>query len=295
MINYTLKQLYSFEAVVRTKSFTKASKELFITQPAVYMQIQKLTENIGADLIQTNGKVIIPTFIGKKLYQTCIEIIDKLENSHSEIQQTLDPEAGHLQIAVATTTNSFISFVLAKFKKQYPRMSFYLDVTNRESLLNKLTNSEADLIIMGEPPTDMPLITQPFMVNPLIAIAHPDHPLLSKKHNTIKDLTNETLITRERGSGTRITIERIIGMKLTSDIEINSNEAIIQAVQAGLGIGFVSKHTVKLELENNVIKQLNIDKFPVTRHWYIVHNSKNKLSPIAQRFKEFIVENGDLQ
>jgi DNA-binding transcriptional LysR family regulator len=295
MINYTLKQLYSFEAVVRTKSFTKASKELFITQPAVYMQIQKLTDNIGTDLIQTNGKVIMPTFIGKKLYQTCIEIIDKLEKSHSEIQQTLDPEAGHLQIAVATTTNSFISHVLAKFKKQYPRMSFYLDVTNRESLLNKIQNSEVDLIIMGEPPTELPLTTQPFMENPLIAIANPDHPLLSKNHNTIKDLTNETLITRERGSGTRTTIERIIGMKLTSDIEINSNEAIIQAVQAGLGIGFVSKHTVKLELENNVIKQLNIDKFPVTRYWYVVHNSKNKLSPIAQRFKEFIVENGDLQ
>ena len=291
MINYTIKQLYSFEAVVRTKSFTKASKELFITQPAVYMQVKKLTDNIGSDLIQTNGKVIIPTFIGKKLYQTCVEIIDKLEKSHSEIQQTLDPEAGHLQIAVATTTNSFISHVLAKFKKQYPRMSFYLEVTNRESLLKKLKNSEADLIIMGEPPTDMPLITQPFMENPLIAIAHPEHPLLAKKRNTIKDLTNETLITRERGSGTRITIERIIGMKLSSDIEINSNEAIIQAVQAGLGIGFVSKHTVKLELENNVIKQLDIDKFPITRYWYIVHNSKNKLSPIAQRFKDFIVEN----
>ncbi|WPE16969.1 LysR family transcriptional regulator [Candidatus Thioglobus autotrophicus] len=291
MINYTLKQLYSFEAVVRTKSFTRASKELFVTQPAVYMQIQQLTKNIGADLINTKGKTVTPTYIGKMFYQTCIDVIDTLEKSKLDIDQTLDPEAGHLQIAVATTTNSFVSHILAKFKKKYPRMSFYLDVTNRESLLKKLNNSEVDLIIMGEPPTDMPLITQPFMENPLIAIAHPEHPLLKNNKNTIKNLTNETLITREQGSGTRITIERIIGMQLNSDIEINSNEAIIQAVQAGLGIGFVSKHTVKLELENNVIKQLNIDKFPITRHWYIVHNSKNKLSPIAERFKKFIVEN----
>jgi hypothetical protein len=88
---------------------------------------------------------------------------------------------------------------------------------------------------------------------------------------------------REQGSGTRITIERVLGMKFNSEIEINSNEAIIEAVQAGLGIGFVSKHTVKLELENSIIKQLNIDKFPITRHWHTVHSNKTELSPIAQR------------
>ena len=291
MINYTLKQMYSYEAVIRLKSFTKAGQELYITQPAVYMQVKQLQENLGSELINIQGKSIKPTFIGQKFYQTSLEVIEKLEQSKADIEQTLDPEAGHLQIAVATTTNSFVSHILAKFKKKYPRMSFYLEVTNRESLLKKLGNNEADLIIMGEPPTDMPLITQPFMENPLIAIAHPEHPLLKNQKNTIKNLTNETLITREQGSGTRITIERIIGMRLNSDIEINSNEAIIQAVQAGLGIGFVSKHTVKLELENNVIKQLNIDKFPIARHWYVVHNSKNKLSPIAERFKKFIVEN----
>ena len=294
MINYTLKQLYSFEAVIRTKSFTKASKELYVTQPAVYMQIKQLSKNIGSDLIRTNGKVIIPTFIGKKLYQTCLEVISTLESSHSEIEQTLNPESGHLQIAVATTTNSFVSRILAKFKNKYPQMTFHLEVTNRKLLLEKLNNHSADLVIMGEPPSDLPLETQPFMENPLIAIAHPDHPLLANKKNSIKTLVKETLITREQGSGTRITIERITGMKFNSDIEINSNEAIIEAVQAGLGIGFVSKHTVKLELENDIIKQLNVDNFPITRHWYVVHHSKNKLSPIAQRFKDFIIDNSDL-
>ena len=291
MINYTLKQLYSFEAVVRLKSFTKASKELFITQPAVYMQIQQLTQNIGSDIINTKGKTVTPTFIGTKLYQTCLEVINILEQTKSDIEQTIDPDAGHLQIAVATTTNSFVSRILAKFKAQYPKMTFYLEVTNRKLLLEKLNNNTADLIIMGEPPVEMDLETQPFMENPLIAIAHPEHPLLNNDNNTIKDLTNETLITREQGSGTRITIERITGMEFNSDIQINSNEAIIEAVQAGLGIGFVSKHTVKLELENGIIKQLNAEKFPITRHWYVVHNKQSKLSPIAARFKAFIIEN----
>ena len=290
MINYTLKQLYSFEAVVRLKSFNKDSKELFITQPAVYMQIQQLTKNIGSDLINTNGKVITPTFIGKKFYRTCIDVIEKLEQSKSDIEQTLDPESGHLQIAVATTTNSFVSRILAKFKNQYPKMTFHLEVTNRKFLLEKLIKNTADLVIMGEPPLEMKLETVPFMENPLIAIAHPEHPLLKNKNNTINTLNKETLITRENGSGTRITIERITGMRFNSDIEINSNEAIIEAVQAGLGIGFVSKHTVKLELESGVIKQLNAEKFPITRHWYVVHNNKNTLSPIAQRFKDFIIK-----
>ncbi|SMN11500.1 RuBisCO operon transcriptional regulator CbbR [uncultured Candidatus Thioglobus sp.] len=291
MINYTLKQLTSFEAVVRLKSFTKASKELNITQPAVYMQIQQLTQNIGSELLNVKGKAISPTFIGKKLYQTCLDVIARLEQGQAEIEQTLDPEAGHLQIAVATTTNSFVSRVLAKFKKQYPKMTFHLEVTNRKLLLEKLDNHNNDLIVMGEPPADMLLITKPFMENPLIAIAHPDHPLLKNKQNSIKTLNQETLITREQGSGTRITIERVLGMKFNSEIEINSNEAIIEAVQAGLGIGFVSKHTVQLELKNGIIKQLNVDRFPITRHWHVVHSAKTKLSPIAQKFKAFIIEN----
>ncbi|BBB22835.1 transcriptional regulator, LysR family [Abyssogena phaseoliformis symbiont OG214] len=288
MINYTLKQLYSFEAVIRLSSFTKASKELNITQPAVYMQIQQLQKNIGSYLVNIKGKSIHPTFIGKKLYQTCLEVINKLEQTKSDIEQTLDPDSGHLQIAVATTTNSFISRVLAKFKRQYPKMTFHLEVTNRKLLLEKLNNNETDLVVMGEPPSDMPLITQPFMENPLIAIVHPKHPLLANNHNTIKTLMHETLITREQGSGTRITIERITGMQFNSNIEINSNEVTIKAVQAGLGIGFVSKHTVKLELQSGIIKQLNVEKFPITRHWHVVHNN-NKLSPIAKRFKAFII------
>lgn len=295
MINYTLKQLYSFEAVVRLKSFTKASKQLNITQPAVYMQIQQLQQNIGIELVNIQGKTVSATFIGKRLYQTCLDVIEKLEQSQSDIEQILDPKAGHLQIAVATTTNAFVSRILAKFKKQYPKMTFHLEVTNRKALLDKLTNNATDLVIMGEPPSDMPLITQPFMENPLICIAHPEHHLLKNKKNSIKALKKETLITREQDSGTRITIERIAGMQFNSDIEINSNEAIIEAVQAGLGIGFVSKHTVKLELQNGIIQQLAVEKFPITRYWYVVHNAKNQLSPMAAGFKEFIIQNSNLK
>jgi len=291
MINYTLKQLYSFEAVVRLAGFTSASKELHITQPAVYMQVQQLQKNIGAKLFDINGKTITPTFIGKKIYETAVRAINVVENSKLEIEQNLNPDSGHLQIAVATTANSFVSRLLSRFKKEYPKMTFYIDVTNRHALLDNLKNNNADLVIMGEPPKNIPLISSAFMKNPLIAIAHPDNELLNKKKISIKDLNKETLLTREIGSGTRITIERFTGLDFSSDIQINSNEAIVEAVQAGLGIGFVSKHSVSLQLKNNIIKQLNVAPFPIIRQWHIVHHAEAELSPIARRFKQFVIEN----
>jgi len=291
MINYTLKQLYSFEAVVRLGGFTSASKELHITQPAVYMQVQQLQKNIGAKLFNINGKTITPTFIGKKIYETAVRAINVVENSKLEIEQNLNPDSGHLQIAVATTANSFVSRLLSRFKKEYPKMTFYIDVTNRHSLLDNLKNNNADLVIMGEPPKNIPLISSAFMKNPLIAIAHPDNELLTKKKISIKDLNKETLLTREIGSGTRITIERFTGLDFNSDIQINSNEAIVEAVQAGLGIGFVSKHSVSLQLKNNIIKQLDVAPFPIIRQWHIVHHAEAELSPIARRFKQFVIDN----
>jgi DNA-binding transcriptional LysR family regulator len=291
MINYTLKQLYSFEAVVRLGGFTSASKELHITQPAVYMQVQQLQKNIGAKLFNINGKTITPTFIGKKIYETAVKAINVVENSKLEIEQSLNPNSGHLQIAVATTANSFVSNLLSKFKKEFPKMTFYMDVTNRHALLDNLKNKNADLVIMGEPPKNIPLISKAFMKNPLIAIVHPDNELLSKKNISIKDLSKETLLTREISSGTRITIERFTGLDFNSDIQINSNEAIVEAVQAGLGIGFVSKHSVSLQLKNNIIKQLDVAPFPIIRQWHIVHHAEAELSPIARRFKQFVIDN----
>ena len=291
MINYTLKQLYSFEAVVRLGGFTSASKELHITQPAVYMQVHQLQKNIGVKLFNINGKTITPTFIGKKIYETAVKAINVVENSKLEIEQSLNPNSGHLQIAVATTANSFVSNLLSKFKKEFPKMTFYMDVTNRHALLDNLKNKNADLVIMGEPPKNIPLISKAFMKNPLIAIVHPDNELLSKKNISIKDLSKETLLTREISSGTRITIERFTGLDFNSDIQINSNEAIVEAVQAGLGIGFVSKHSVSLQLKNNIIKQLDISPFPIIRQWHIVHHAEAELSPIARRFKQFVIDN----
>ncbi|SFV52447.1 RuBisCO operon transcriptional regulator CbbR [hydrothermal vent metagenome] len=288
MIYFNVKQLISFEAVIRLRSFTKAAKKLNLTQPAIYMQVKQLQERVGSDIFTIQGKEVFPTLIGAKVLKASKTIINSLELLSVDIEQTLSPETGHLNIAVATTANSFVSRVLAAFKKKYPKSSFHLEVTNRKSLLEKLEDFQLDFAIMGEPPKELLLESEIIMENPLIVIAHPKHKLVKQKNITLKDLKKEILITREQGSGTRMTIERITDLTFNSDIEINSNEAIVEAVQAGLGIGFVSKHTVRLELENNVIKQLNVINFPITRYWHIVSNQQIQLSPMAKQFKAFI-------
>ena len=293
MINYTLKQLYSFESVVRLGNFALAARELNITQPAVYTQVKQLQTNIGADLIVVRGKHVTPTVVGEKLLVDTKEIIDKLEKSNLYINQMLDPNSGHLNIVVATTANSFISRLLAKFKTENPKMSFHLEITNRSDLLRRIKYAQGDLVIMGEPPKDKNLVCDKFKENHLIAVSHPKHVLVNKKNISIDSLANEALITREADSGTRQTVERITGLPFNSEIEINSNEAITHAVRGGLGIGFVSESTVELELKVGELVKLDIVGFPIIRHWHIVHH-KDKLNPMAKRFKKFVIEHSTM-
>lgn len=290
MVNYTLKQLYSFEAVIRLGSFSKAAKELNLTQPAVYMQIKQLQNSVDNDIFIVNGKQITSTFVGKKILETSKKIINELNSCKLAIEQITSPNSGHLNIAVATTANSFVSRILADFKIENPGITFHLQVLNRLELLQKIKSKQGDFIIMGEPPVDIKMHHEIFMQNPLIAICHPNHSLVKVKNIDISAIQNEVLITREKGSGTRDTIERITGLKFNSEIEINSNEAITHAVRAGLGIGFVSKWTVGLELETKVISNLDLQGFPILRNWHIIRMSDN-CSKIAKKFKDFVIDN----
>jgi DNA-binding transcriptional LysR family regulator len=290
MVNYTLKQLYSFEAVVRLRSFPKAAAELNITQPAVYMQVKQLQDNIGGEIIRIEGKKITTTFLGDKLIVSSKKIIRELEKNKQEITQVLNPESGHLNIAVATTANSFVSGILADFKHKNPKITFNLEILNRSELLGKIKSKQDYIIIMGEPPAEVEDRSVVFKQNPLIAICHPEHRLLKKKKLQIHDLESEVLITREQGSGTRSTIERITGLDFNSNIEINSNEAITHSVRAGLGIGFVSEWTVNLELRAGVVSKLNLPNFPIIRNWHIVYCGDSD-SKVAKKFQKFVLEN----
>lgn len=292
-MNITFRQLQVFEAVAKHLSFTNAAEELFLTQPAVSMQVKQLENAVEIPLYEQLGKSIHLTEAGKLMLRYSTEIRRQLIEAERELNDLKGIEGGLLQISVASTVNYFAARLLAEFCQQHSRIRINLDVTNRASLLEKLEANETDIVLMGSPPDDMELIIEPFMKNPLVIIAPPNHPLVGEKNIPLKKLKNDPLLMREVGSGTRIAMERFFiekkNFKLISTIEMNSNEAIKQSVEAGLGLGIVSLHTIELEKEMGRLKVLDVNSFPIIRQWNIVYKKGKRLSVAAKSFKEFIL------
>ena len=291
-MNVTFRQLKVFEAVARHLSYTQAAQELHLTQPAVSMQIKQLEEQVGLPLFEQLGKKVFLTQAGEEMYHYSRNIAHELSEAEEVLEQLKGVRRGHLVLAVASTANYFATRLLAAFAKQFPEVTFSLDVTNRAVLLQQLERNESDLVIMGRPPADMPLTMEAFMDNPLVVIAPPAHRLVGDKEIPLDDIKDEPFLFRERGSGTRIAMERFFkerGVILKTGMEMASNEAIKQAVEAGLGLGIVSIHTLELELETRRLAVLNVQGFPVLRHWYLVHREGKRLSPVAAEFRRFVL------
>jgi len=295
-MHLTLRQLEVFEAVARRLSFTQAAQELHLSQPAVSMQIKQLESNVGLPLLEQTGKKLFLTEAGREMYQYSRMISEQLEEADSVFEQLKGLERGKLKIAVASTASAFATRMLALYKQNFTGITVQLDVTNRAVLLTQLAENEKELVIMGRPPENQELEFTPFSKNPLVMVASPNH-TLAKHPGTIplSQIQNESFVTREQGSGTRIAIKRFFDehkIKLKTSMEMNENESIKQAVQAELGLGIVSIHTLELELETRKLIILNVEHFPIMRHWYLVHRKNKRLSPAASAFKEFVLTEG---
>jgi DNA-binding transcriptional LysR family regulator len=290
-MHLTLRQLSVFECVARHLSFTKAAEELHLSQPAVSMQVRQLEEAAELPLLEKVGKTLHLTEAGREVFSYARSISQQLNELDDVISDLKGLKGGHLRISVASTANSFATRLLSAFTKSLPGTSFTLDVTNRKSLLDQLANNETDLVIMGKPPEEIELHVTPFLDNPLVVIAPLDHPWVGReKPISLKEIANETFVVREHGSGTRIAMERFFGeqgMKLKTGMEMTSNSAIKSSVEAGLGLGIVSIHTLELELESKHLVVLNVEGLPILRHWHVVHCNK-RLPPIAQAFVDFV-------
>ena len=294
-MNVTFRQLKVFEAVARLLSYTNAAKELYLTQPAVSMQIKQLEENAGLPLLEQIGKKIYLTEAGTEMYHYARKMAQELNETSSIMEQLKGLETGRLEVTVATTANAFATRMLSKFNKEHEGSTVSLDVTNREHLLRQLADNEKDIAIMGRPPEDADLVTEPFADNPLVVVAAPDHPLVGMQPIPLYMLQDQTFVVREKGSGTRTAMQRFFeehNLSITSSMEMNENEAIKQAVQAGMGLGVVSIHTIELELETKRLVILDVEDFPIMRHWYLVHRKEKRLSPITQAFKDFVLSEG---
>lgn len=298
MLHFTLRQLRIFAAAARSQSFTRASQELHLSQPAVSMQIRQLENNIELPLFEQTGRQLFLTDAGRVLYG----YVKRLEDVISEADEVLEGmkglHRGHLRVSVASTANYFVARLLANFSKQYPEVSISLDVTNRERLLKQLADNETDIVIMGEPPTDVDLVAEAFMENPLVAIAAPDHPLAGKHKIALEELAEHRFVQREAASGTRAAITRFFeehGLTVQPGLEMRSNEAIKQAIEAGLGVGMVSLHTLELELETGRIAVLDVEGLPLIRHWYMVQRQGKRHTPVMRSFHDYVLDQAEHQ
>jgi len=290
----TFRQLQIFETIFRLGSFTRAAEELFLTQPTVSMQIKKLTDAIGLPLFEHVGRNVEPTDAGRELYQACRQVFETLANVEMKMADLQGLKRGRLRIGAITTAEYLAPEMLGQFSKEYPGIELALKVTNRESIIERMQANEDDLYIMGQAPKgEFEVITYPFAPNPLVVMASRDHPLVGKKKISMDRISEEYFIMREPGSGIRdVTLKKFSAQGLHPRVrmELSSNEAIKHSVVGGLGLAVLSLHVLTLEGAEGPMAILDVEGFPIMRHWYIVYPKGKELSLAAQAFLDFVID-----
>ncbi len=295
MKNITLRQLKIFEAVARHLSFSRAAEELHLTQPAVSMQVQALEDQAGLPLTEQAGKKVRLTAAGEEVARQARRIAEQLREAGEALAALKGVEAGRLKIGVVSTAKYFAPSLLAEFRRRHPGVEIQLTVHNRGTIVRLLAENEIDLAIMGTPPGEFETVAKAFADHPLVFIAAPGHRLAQKRRIDPQQLAEETLLIREQGSGTRGALERYLvehGVTPGSVMELGSTETIQQAVMAGLGISFISEHTLGLERSVGRLVKLNVSGTPVNRQWRLVHRTDKRLMPAAMAFVDFMNSEG---
>jgi DNA-binding transcriptional LysR family regulator len=293
-MNITLRQLRTFEAVARHASISRAAAEMRLTQPAVSMQVKQLEDQIGLPLIDQIGKRLCLTEAGNELRSYAERMNAQFVDLTAAMDQFRGLERGVLRLAVVSTAIYFLPKLIATFNRQHPGVRISLQVVNRDAVLTALADNQADLAITGQPPEYADIDARYFMDNPLVVIAAPDHKLAGVREIAQGCLENETVLLREPGSGTRAMIERHFSAQKLSyrpGCELSSNEALKQAVQAGLGIGIVPAQTIELELETRRLAVLPVEGFPIIRQWFILQRRDRRASEAVQAFRSLLLSN----
>jgi DNA-binding transcriptional LysR family regulator len=286
-MHITMRQLEVFEAVARLGSFTRAAQALHLSQPSVSMQVRQLAESVDQPLFEQIGKRIFLTQIGEELIRTARAMFDAWQAFERFAGDLRDLRTGRLSIACVTTAGAFMPRVVAPFVERHPGVVVRVEVAARDAVVARLAGNADDLCILDVPPAHFDIALHPFLGNPLVAIAAPDHPLVARKRITLARLASENLLLRERGSGTRMAVERLLrdrGVMPEHGTEAGSNEDIVQAVAAGLGVSVVSRLVLPADPSLVGVAVLRVQDLPGDGAWYAAYPGGKKLSPAAAAF-----------
>jgi LysR family transcriptional regulator, low CO2-responsive transcriptional regulator len=291
----TLRQLQILATAAGTLSFSRTSELLHVTQPAISQQMKQLEELAGLPLFDRVGRRLKLTQAGEELARHARGLLRALDDADDALAALRGLRGGRIRVAVTSTAKYFAPKLIALFMKRHPEVEVRLAVNNREVVIQLVSANEVDLAIMGKPPEQLDTTSVPFADHPLVVIAAPDHPLARRRAVPLEALARETFLVRERGSGTRGAMERFFaahGVDIRIGMEMDSNETIKQAVMAGMGLSFISRHTIGLELAAEALAVVHAQGLPVTRSWNVVHLRSKRLSPAATAFEEFVLDEG---
>lgn len=297
MKNATFRQLRVFTEVARQLSFAKAARSLHLTPPAVTMQVKDLEAQIGLALFERSGRQVSLTTPGEYMLVYARKLLATLKDAEDAAARLKQVQAGSLTIGMVSTAKYFLPRMLAEFRREHQHVEIRLVEGNREKLVEMLRANEVDIAVMGRPPRELATRAEPFAAHPHVFVAATNHPLASRDaHVDVESLRPYDFIVREEGSGTRAAMQNFFDearMEPRVVMEMSSNETIKQAVMAGMGLSFLSLHTLQLELERGLIAVLDVEGGPVLRAWNVVHTLSKVLSPAAEGFRYFMLERGE--
>lgn len=296
MKNATFRQLRVFTEVARHLSFARAAEALHLTPPAVTMQVKELEGHVGLPLFERSGRKVALTTAGEYMLVYARKMLATLKDAEDAAARLQQLEVGTLTIGMVSTAKYFLPRLLAEFQREHEGIEIRLAVGNRDQLVSMLQGNEVDIAVMGRPPKELATRAEPFAAHPHVFVAPTDHPLLRIGHPTVNSLQPYGFILRERGSGTRAAMEKFFEASRIEpriSMEMASNETIKQAVMAGMGLSFLSLHTIGLELEHKLIAVLDVEGTPIVRAWNVVHTLSKLLSPAAEAFRYFMLEQAE--
>jgi len=291
----TFRQVKVFEAVARHLSYSRAAQELRMSQPGVSTHVKQLEDHLGLALFEQLGRRVYLTAAGQELLRHSRAIIRELKEADDALAALKGLRGGRLDVAVISAGDYFFPGLLAEFCRRHERVTVRLTVNNREEIVHQLEENTTDLTVLLRPPENPDMVAEAFAPQPHVIIAARGHRLEGERRIPLGSLAAEAFIVRERGSDTRLAMEELSaqsGMAFNVTMEIRSTETIKQAVIAGMGISFLSAHTIGMELELGLLSVLDVEGFPVMREWHVVHHKSKRLPPAALAFKTFLLEEG---
>lgn len=294
-MNYTLSQLEIFLKICQNQSITKAAEELHLTQPAVSIQLKNLQNQFDIPLTEVIGRKLYVTDFGKEVAKMAENIIFQAHEIAHKSKAFKGELSGKLKISVVSTGKYVIPYFLASFLKKNPGVALKLDVTNKVKVLENIANNEVDFSLVSVLPTDMNIENLELLQNKLYLITGKNSHYPKKKYD-VSILEELPIIYREKGSGTRYTMERyfeIKGILLRKQMELTSNEAVKQAIIAGLGSSIMPLIGLKNEIYTGDLKIIPVIGLPIKSFWQLIWQKNKGFSPVASAFLQHLREEKD--